>query len=257
MNGHDLHSFFRKLNPDLWLTKTCDGFKYGDPATGIKGIAVSWMATISVIRRAFTHGHNFIITHEPTFYNHWDKTRGFRISAAYKRKIEYLSRSNMVIYRLHDTWDMFDTYGILDSWASSLDLKKVTAFDGYHKVYEIPSTELTQLARQIKRRMKLQSVRIVGRPQRIVTRVGLGVGAWGTIKNLKACMRMGADVFVTGETCEWQSVRFAEDSGICMIVVGHINSENFGIRSLARFLKHHFPDLKIEFLDANDPYRYL
>ena len=158
---------------------------------------------------------------------------------------------------IHVTWDTFDTYGILDSWAASLNFKKVLAFDDYHKIYEISPVSLAELGKQIKQRMKLKNVRIQGKRESVVRRVGLGVGAWGTLRNLKTCMKMGADVFVTGETCEWQVVRFAEDSGTAMIVVGHINSENFGIRNLAQFLKNHFPDLNIEFIDAEDPYEYL
>lgn len=257
MTGNDLHCFFQKLNPNLWLTKTCDGFKYGDPATEIKSIAVTWMATNQVIKAAISHGHNFILTHEPTFYNHWDRIEEFQDDFAYKKKIDYLSRNRIVVYRLHDTWDTFDTYGILDSLAVSLNFENVTAFDGHHKVYEIPSVPLAELAKRIKQRMKLKSIRIEGRFDAVVTKVGLGIGAWGGIKNLKACIKMGADVFVTGETFEWQAVRFAEDSGIAMIVVGHINSENFGVRNLAKFLKNRFPDLEVEFLDAKDPYEYL
>ncbi len=257
MNGNDLHSFLRKLNPDVWLAKTCDGFKYGDPTTEIKSIAVTWMATNQVIKTAISHGHNFIVTHEPTFYNHWDKIEGFQDDMAYKKKINYLSRKKMVVYRLHDTWDTFDTYGILDSWATSLNFKKVLAFDGYHKTYEISPVSLVELGKQIKQRMKLKNVRMQGKRESVIRRVGLGVGAWGTLRNLKACMKMGANVFVTGETCEWQVVRFAADSGTAMIVVGHINSENFGIRNLAQFLQNHFPDLNVEFLDAEDPYEYL
>jgi len=270
MNGNDLHSFFQKLNPDLWLTETCDGFKFGDQTTEIKGTAVTWMATMSVIETAISHGHNFIVTHEPTFYNLFkilpfpcpksrdrDQIEDFENDLVYRKKIDYLSRNNMVVYRLHDTWDTLDAYGILDSWATALSFNKMIAFDGHHKVYEISPIPLGELGKQIKRRMKLKCIRIVGKLESIARKIGLGVGAWGTIDNLKACMKMGADVFVTGETCEWQTVRFAEDCGIAMIVVGHINSENFGMRNLARFLRNAFPHLNVEFIDAEDPYHYL
>ena len=186
MTGNDLHCFFQRLNPDLWLTKTCDGFKYGDPTTKIKSIAVTWMATIQVIETAISHGHNFILTHEPTFYNHWDRIDELQDDITYKKKIDYLSRNRIVVYRLHDTWDTFDTYGIVDSWAVSLNFENLTASDGRHKVYEIPPVPLVELAERIKQRMKLRSIRIEGKFDAVVTKIGLGIGAWGGMTNLKA-----------------------------------------------------------------------
>src|SRR6266446_2971881 len=37
------------------------------------GIAVTMMATFDVLQRAAAHGANLVITHEPTFYDHFDK----------------------------------------------------------------------------------------------------------------------------------------------------------------------------------------
>src|SRR5581483_3622139 len=37
--------------------------------------AVTMMATLDVLQRAAASGHNLIITHEPTFYNHEDNPK--------------------------------------------------------------------------------------------------------------------------------------------------------------------------------------
>jgi len=70
-------------------------------------------------------------------------------------------------------------------------------------------------------------------------------------------MKLGADVFVTGETVEWQTVRFALESGLGMVVVGHDNSEEFGMKAMADFLTQHFPDLGVEYIATADPYHHL
>ena len=62
----------QKIN---WRTETVDTFKAGDPATPIEGIATTGMATFSVLNRAAKANRNFVITHEPTFYNHQDRIR--------------------------------------------------------------------------------------------------------------------------------------------------------------------------------------
>src|SRR3954466_1080371 len=49
-----------------------DGFKAGDPATPIQGIATTAMATMDVLKQAAKAGTNLIITYEPTFFGRQD-----------------------------------------------------------------------------------------------------------------------------------------------------------------------------------------
>ena len=50
------------------IAPTCDQLMTGDPQQEVKGIAVTFMATVEVIREAAAKGVNFIITHEPTWF---------------------------------------------------------------------------------------------------------------------------------------------------------------------------------------------
>ena len=59
-----------------WRAQTVDTFKAGSPATDVKGIATTGMATFDVLRRVAAAGKNFVITHEPTFYNDKDIITG-------------------------------------------------------------------------------------------------------------------------------------------------------------------------------------
>ena len=56
-----------------WTEPTVDTFKAGDPETPVKGIALTMMATLDVLQRAAAAGQNLVITHEPTFYDHWTR----------------------------------------------------------------------------------------------------------------------------------------------------------------------------------------
>src|SRR5215831_2865592 len=55
-----------------WRTETVDTFKAGGPEARVRGIATTMMATLDVMQKAAAAGRNFVITHEPTFYNHQD-----------------------------------------------------------------------------------------------------------------------------------------------------------------------------------------
>ncbi|MCK4308161.1 Nif3-like dinuclear metal center hexameric protein [candidate division WOR-3 bacterium] len=259
MKAKELEGFFRNISPHVFLRETCDGFKFGEPKIEIKAIGVTWMATNKVIKESIRRNINCIITHEPIFYCEDTDIKNLKVvwqEKAFKEKIRLLSDNNIVVYRAHDSWDTFKKYGILDSWAAVLGLNKVVAEDGYHKIYKIPKKPLKNIALEIKAKMKNQSIRVAGNLNKEVSKIGLGVGAWGTMFNLKSCMHMRADLFITGETTEWDVVRFAIDSGIAMIVVGHINSENFGMANMAEYLREHL-DTPITFFDAGEIYSYL
>ena len=60
-----------------WRSETVDTFKAGDPETRVTGIATTMMATYDVLVRSAAAGKNLIITHEPTFYSHLDRTEAF------------------------------------------------------------------------------------------------------------------------------------------------------------------------------------
>ena len=255
--AHDIDAFFTKLKPEVRQRRTCDGFKFGDPDVEVGGIATMWMATPENIRRAREGGCNLIITHEPTFYNHWDEREDVAGDQAYKDKVALLEDKGMTVIRIHDLWDRFPESGIHDSWAKRLGLSKAVRSDARHTLFEIEPTTLDAFARRVKGRMGVEGVRFAGRPGKTITYVTLGVGAWGGIGNLKACMELGADVFVTGERVEWQTVRFALESGLGMVVVGHNNSEEFGMSAMAHFLGRHFPDLLVTYIPTADPYHHL
>ena len=85
--------------------KTVDTFKSGDPTAPVKGITVTMMATLDVLRAAVDRGDNFIITHEPTFYSHRD-TLGVlqkENDAVLAEKQRFINDHGLVIWRFHDT----------------------------------------------------------------------------------------------------------------------------------------------------------
>ncbi len=85
-----------------WRTETVDTFKAGIRTTAVSGIATTGMATFDVLRRAAKAGRNFVITHEPTFYNHQDQTAAFEQDPTYQAKQRFIREQNLVVWRFHD-----------------------------------------------------------------------------------------------------------------------------------------------------------
>src|SRR5688572_8341714 len=60
--------------PGAPFEKTVDTLKSGNANTAVTGIVTTMFATVEVIRKTIDLKANFIIAHEPTFYNHLDET---------------------------------------------------------------------------------------------------------------------------------------------------------------------------------------
>jgi putative NIF3 family GTP cyclohydrolase 1 type 2 len=70
----------------------------------VRGIATTMMATFDVLQRAAKANCNFVITHEPTFYNHEDATTALTSDPVYAAKRAFLEKNGMAVMRFHDNW---------------------------------------------------------------------------------------------------------------------------------------------------------
>ena len=67
------------------------------------------------------------------------------------------------------------------------------------------------------------------------------------------------DVRIIGETHEWELVEYAQDmiaSGQKkgLIILGHVVSEQAGMKYCAKWLRGFIPEVPIEFIPAAEPY---
>src|SRR5882762_1292979 len=85
-----------------WMTETVDRIVAGSPEVSVKGIATTMMATLEVIERAIAAGRNMIITHEPTFYSHQDRTQELAGDPTYEYKRRFLVEHEVAVFRFHD-----------------------------------------------------------------------------------------------------------------------------------------------------------
>src|SRR5882672_11781461 len=145
-----------------WTEPTVDTFKDGDPDTPVTGVAVTTMATFDVLRRAAAHGANLVITHEPTFYDHFDKLEVLEAEndAVTAAKRAFIREHRMVIVRMHDHWHRRRP----DPMAT--DLARVLGWERYRAesewLYRLPETTLAELALMIRRRLPAPTLRVVG-----------------------------------------------------------------------------------------------
>jgi hypothetical protein len=66
----DIMDLFIKQVPGAPFNDTVDTLKAGSRDTKVTGVVTTMFATVAVIKKTIELGANFIIAHEPTFYNH-------------------------------------------------------------------------------------------------------------------------------------------------------------------------------------------
>jgi len=237
-----------------WKTPTRDVFKAGDPDTRVNGIATTVMATLSILQRAAKAGKNLVITHEPTFWSDGDAIRDLANDAVYQFKADFIQKNNMVIWRFHDHWHARQPDAMVTGLAQAL---RWTKPDDSQRIYNIPPTTLGAMAKDLQERLNFRAIRVIGDPDTKISRGAMNVGA----TSLQGVMRAmpEVDVFVAGEPREWEGPEYVQDAVAMgqkkgMIIIGHQNSEDPGMRLCAEWLKTFVTEVPIEFLPTSDPF---
>ena len=243
-----------------WNARTVDTFKAGNPDTPVTGIAVTMMATLDVLQRAAANGQNLIITHEPTFFNHFDdKPEGMDASdPVWKEKREFIEKHGLVIWRLHDHWHMRKPDGIQAGMTHALGWEKFQNPENQN-LYTLPETTLRALAADVAKKLDTPVLRVVGNPDMRLTKIALNPGYTGFARETHELEMDNVEVLLVGETREWETVEYAADAVSegkrkALIIIGHVPSEQAGMEECARWLRTFVRGVPIEFVPTKQPF---
>jgi putative NIF3 family GTP cyclohydrolase 1 type 2 len=241
-----------------WRTEAVDKIIAGEATTPVKGIATTMMATLEVAEKAAAAGKNFLITHEPTFYSHLDTTDALQQDATYRHKADFLRSHDMVIFRFHDHWHARKPDGIATGMARELGWEK-QADPQNPRQFVFDGVPLSQLAKDMQTRLGIRTMRVIGDPKLSVRRVLANWGYASPTPGMPNFARADVDVLVVGEAREWELVEYAQDtikSGQkkALIVLGHVVSEQSGMKYCAEWLRGFVKEVPIEFVAAAEPF---
>ena len=240
-----------------WRATTVDGFKAGDPATPVTGIATMAMPTIDLLRRAAAASRNMIITREPTFYSGNDDPGNRATDAVYLEKKAFLDRNRMVVWRFSDHWNARTPNDAAAALASRLGWTR-HASPADESIYQIPETRFDALLTHVANRLAVRGgLRSVGDRGMRVRTVLVNPGSATVPIALEGLRR--ADVILTGEPREWEVVPYVLDTwqsgrGKGLIAVGRLVSEAPGVEACAGWLKAQIPEVPVEAFATPDPY---
>jgi putative NIF3 family GTP cyclohydrolase 1 type 2 len=245
-----------------WTDDRIDGFKDGDPDTPITGVAVTMMATMDVLQRAAAGKMNLVITHEPTFYAHEDRLTTLEeehdsVTAA---KRAFIREHHLVVWRLHDHWHFpaRNPDPVVTGIFRALDWQRYQRTPEQNPIV-VPVTTVGALASDIRKRLGVRTMRVVGDSALPVTKVGFLPGFPGFALQRGFLQRDDVEVLVMGEAHEWETILYAADAVTqgrrkALIVLGHIPSEQAGSEELVRWLQPMVPEVPVRLVTAAEPF---
>jgi putative NIF3 family GTP cyclohydrolase 1 type 2 len=264
-----------------WNPETVDTFKAGDPVSAVTGIAVTNLATLSVLDRAVKAGSNLIITCEPTFYARADRPTppaGRRAGGAaapaaaaeartaapaprpdpvFAAKRDFIARHRLVVWRFSDHWRRRTPDPFAQGLADTLGWSRFRSQTDPSRV-SIPPTTLADLALSLKKKLDARGgIRVVGDRRLVVQAVGLLPATTAIQAALK--MLPNVDVIIAGEVREWESVEYVRDHVTAgekkaLITIGRVLSEEPGMNLCARWLQGILPEVRTNWIANGDPY---
>ena len=241
----------KNVKPHWFETKT-DTIVTGNAYDTVTGIATCMFVDMNVLKKAVANNCNLIITHEPTFYNATDHMDDFmKEDEVLNEKMNYIKTHHLIIYRFHDNAHRNDPDQIMMGLSDELGWKIVNRTPW---ILEVKAQKLSVLADSLKKHFKLAGIRVIGNPDLEISRIGLVPGLAPTSQmHIGVLKRDDVDAILVGEAREWEDyiyVKDAEELGKkkAAIFIGHLKSEEPGMKYCAEWLQTFIGGLKIIFL---------
>jgi dinuclear metal center YbgI/SA1388 family protein len=251
------------------------GLLIGDRRRSVARVMTCLTISAPVIQEAIQEAADLIVTHHPLPFKPLSKITSDSITGSYLLE---LIEHRIAVYSAHTAFDSAQG-GINEMLGQLLELRNLkplverqgsppqtevntdassvtpngtvaissaannSATNGSGRFGQLPSVETARVViRRAAESLGSTSPRMVGDPDREVSRVALACGSGGSF--LAAAARRGCDLLITGEAT-FHACLEAEALGISLGLLGHYWSERFGMDRLAETLGQEFPDLAV------------
>ncbi|HEY4355396.1 MAG TPA: Nif3-like dinuclear metal center hexameric protein [Acidobacteriaceae bacterium] len=217
------------------------------------------MSTLEAVENCAAVGKNFIVTHEPTFYVHEDRTDDIANDPTLRYKLDFCKTHNITIFRFHDHWHSHRPDGIAQGMVHQLGWQKNVVDPADPKKLAFDGLTLAALAKQISEKLHARTIRVLGDPNLPVHRVRANWGYLSREGGIRLFSQPDLDVLICGEAREWEAVEYAQDTIRAgakkgLIVIGHVLSEQGGMIDCAEWLRTFIHEVPIQFIATPEPF---
>ncbi len=258
--GYIINLFIREI-PSAPFEKTVDTLKSGELTQEVTGIITTMFATLEVIQQAINLGANFIIAHEPTFYNHTDETAWLENDDVYRYKADLLKKHRIAVWRCHDYIHAHRPDGVMTGVIKALGWEGYSATDGT-PIFTMPAASVKDIVAHVKARLDISTLRYAGDLLQPCRRILLLPGAAGGKAQISAINRFKPDLVICGELSEWETAEYIRDARIkgdkiALLILGHTASEEPGLEWMVGWLKKAVPGMNVKHVPAKNPLSFI
>jgi len=258
ISSGDLIETIIKNTGSAIVPNTVDVIIEGSPETQVKGIVTCMFATMDVLRKAVKENNNLIIVHEPLYYNHFDNTEQFQNDSVYLEKKKFIDDHKLVIWRFHDYIHRIQPDAILSGMVEKFGWEKHSVVDNPFK-FSFPQMTLKDLLQNLKTTFPENGFHVVGDPEMNLSNVVFVPGASGSNAQIKQLQDNSVDVVVAGEVPQWETYEYVRDAveqgrKKAIVFIGHINSEENGMKFCAEWLSEFVKDIPITYIECGSSY---
>lgn len=241
------------------LQDSVDTIKAGSKDAGVSAVVTTMFPTVGVIKKAIALKANFIIAHEPTFYNHADSLSWVSNNEVQQRKLQLLNENNITVWRAHDCVHALNPDGIIYGLVKKLN------WNAYYKsgtIVSIPATSLKKIIKHCKMQLGIQQLKVIGEPDQLCSKIALLPGAWGGQVQISTIINEKPDVIIAGEISEWETAEYIRDArlmgaAISLVVLGHAVSEEPGMEWMAEWLQPKIPGIAVTHIASKNPFHFV
>ena len=253
MTAREIYEALCRWSP-LARESTGDGLVLGDFEKEVHTVAVTIIASPSVLQRAKELGADMILTHEPTLQS----ALAGNDDAVVAKKRALCEEIGIPIVRLHDHMHFTAVDKINLGVLSRLGL--AGDFDGQKTLTLSEPMSAEALIELISDRLGLRHVRYIGKNGLPVRTLSLLFGAWGDARILSEFSRPEVDAVLIGEGCEYSICEYVRDAVELdvpkgMMILGHMGSEKAGMEYLTDYINENLKGIRAVYIDSGEVYK--
>jgi putative NIF3 family GTP cyclohydrolase 1 type 2 len=173
-------------------------------------------------------------------------------------KLDFNREHGMAVFHFHDHWHARKPDGIATGmmrelgWTKNVDEQDPRRFT----FSDIP---LGAMAEHISTKLNARTMRVIGDPRLPIKQA---FASWGYVSRMPGIAQFrqpDLNLFIGGETREWELVEYAQDSVSkgdkkVLILVGHVASEQAGMKFCAEWLRSFVSEVPIQFVTTAEPF---
>jgi len=143
-------------------------------------------------------------------------------------------------------------------------LKKMNWLNYYtpgETTMKIPSLTLQELVRQLKTKLDIKHVRVMGELSQSCSMISMLPGSAGGQRQVAQVEEKNPDVLIVGEQVEWETTEYKRDlrklgGKTALIILRHSVSEEPGMEALAEWLSPKIQGIKVSHIPSGDPFTW-